>query len=182
MLHRKTWAVSMVVVVLAAILSGCMAATETTAASCDVNISVDEALAAQDAGMAGMLTGNVEWTNDQASSFLTVLLQQNVGPNFPVQSIALCFQPDGKILARVDLGEGVLLGGNTLEAVGSIGVEDQHLVINLEEALANGMAVDPSMLAPLNDQINATLADPSLGTILDIETGDGTLNISAGGM
>jgi hypothetical protein len=154
----------------------------TAAADCAPTISVDEALVAQNAGMAGIMTGNVEWTNDQASSFLTVLLQQNVGPNFPIKQFAVCFEPEGRILARVDLGEGVLLGGSTLEAVGSIQVQDQHLMINLEEALANGISVDPAALAPLNDQINAALADPSLGTIVTVETGDGTLSLGMGGM
>lgn len=182
MFHRKTWAVTLVVVVLLATLSGCMAGTSTSAADCEVNISIDEAMNAQNAGMAGMMTGSVEWTNDQMSSFLTELLRQNVGPNFPIQQFAICFKPGGMIMARVDLGEGVLKGAATLEAVGSITVENQHLMINLTEASANGFMVNEAALAPLNAQLNAALADPSMGVIVDIETGDGTLMINMGGM
>jgi hypothetical protein len=99
MLHRKTWAVSLVVVLLMATLAGCMAGTSTSAAGCDATVSIDEALNAQNVGMAGMMTGSVELTDDQASSFLTEILRQNVGPNFPIQQIAICFQPDGVIMA-----------------------------------------------------------------------------------
>jgi hypothetical protein len=42
--------------------------------------------------------------------------------------------------------------------------------------------VGEAALAPLNAQINAALADPAMGTVVDIETGDGTLSISIGGM
>jgi hypothetical protein len=165
-----------------ATLAGCGAGASTSAADCAPTISIEEALAAQNAGMAGVMTGSVEWTNDQASSFLTEILRQNVGPNFPVQQIAICFQPGGQILARVDLGEGVLKGADTLEAVGSITVADQHLSINLAEASASGFMVGEAALAPLNAQLNAALADPAMGTVVDIETGDGTLSISIGGM
>ncbi|RIK39762.1 MAG: hypothetical protein DCC55_17060 [Chloroflexi bacterium] len=182
MLHRKTWALSLVLVLLLVVLAGCGMGTSTAAATCNAVVSVDEALAAQDAGMAGLMTGNVSWTNDQMSSFLTVLLQQNTGPNFPIEQIATCFEPGGKILARIDLGEGVLLGSNTIEAVGSINVQDGHLVVDLDEAAANGFMVAGPVLDAISAQINAALADPSMATIIDVSTDDGSISLGMGGM
>jgi hypothetical protein len=156
--------------------------TSTAAAACNAAVSVDEALAAQDVGMAGLMTGNVSWTNDQMSSFLTVLLQQNTGPNFPIQEIATCFEPGGTILARINLGEGVLLGANTIEAVGSINVQNGHLVVDLNEASANGFTVAGPILDAISSQINAALADPSMATIIDVSTSDGSINLGMGGM
>lgn len=182
MLHRKTWALSLVLVLLLAVLAGCGMGTSTAAAACNVAVSVDEALAAQDAGMAGLMTGNVSWTNDQMSSFLTVLLQQNTGPNFPIKEIATCFEPGGKILARIDLGEGVLKGSNTIEAVGSINVKGGHLVVELDEASANGYTVSGPILQSISAQINAALADPSMATIINVSTGNGSINLGMGGM
>lgn len=179
MLHRKIWALSLVFVLL---LAGCGMGTSTMASSCDVNVSVDEALAAQDAGMAGMLTGNVEWTNDQMSSFLTVLLQQNTGANFPIQEIATCFEPNGKILLRIGLLSDVLLGADTIEAVGSINVANGHIVVDLDEASANGFTVSGPMLDGIAAQINAALADPSMGTIINIGTDSGKIMLGMGGM
>jgi hypothetical protein len=182
MLHRKTWALSFVLVLLLASLAGCTTGASTAAAACDATVSVDDALAAQDAGMAGLMTGSVQWTDAQMSSFLSVLLDQNTGPNFPIEQIATCFEPDGKILLRIDLGEGVLLGGNTIEAVGSVMTEGGQLQIDLDEASANGFAVSGPILDSISAQINATLADPSMGTIVDVSTDDGSIMLSMGGM
>jgi hypothetical protein len=182
MLHRKTWALSLVLVLLLVVLAGCGMGTSTAAAACNAAVSIDEALAAQDAGMAGLMTGNVSWTNDQMSSFLTVLLQQNTGPNFPVREIVTCFEPGGKILARIDLGDGVLRGANTIEAVGSINVRGGNLVVDLDEASANGFTVDSAILDAISAQINAALADPTMATIINVVTGDGTISLGMGGM
>lgn len=179
MLHRKIWALSLVFVLL---LAGCGMGTGTMAANCNVAVSVDEALAAQDAGVAGMLTGSVEWTNDQMSSFLTVLLRQNTGANFPIQEIATCFEPGGTILLRIGLLDNVLLGADTIEAVGSINVAGGHIVIDLDEASANGFTVSGPLLDGITEQINAALADPSMGTIIDIGTDSGKIMLGMGGM
>jgi hypothetical protein len=147
-----------------------------------ITISVDEALAAQDAGMAGLLVGSAEWTESQFSSFLTVLMQQNTGPNFPVKEVHTYFEPDGKIFLRIALGEGVLLGGSVIEAVGSIAIQDMHVMINLAEATANGMTISGPMLDAVSAQINGALADPRLGTIVNVTTDTGKVMISMGGM
>jgi hypothetical protein len=182
MLHRKTWALSLVLVLLMASLAGCGMGTSTTAASCDASVNIDDALAAQDAGMAGMMAGNLELTNDQLSSFLTVLLQQNTGSNFPIKEIATCFQPGGKVLLRIGLADDVLKGANTIEAVGSVSTDGGHVAINLDEASANGFTVSGPILQAISAQVNAALADPSMGTILNVATGDGTVKLSMGGM
>jgi hypothetical protein len=147
----------------------------------EITISVDEALAAQDAGMAGLLAGSLALTESQFSSFLTILLQQNTGPNFPVESVMAWFEPNNQIFLRATLREGVLLGGDTLDLVGSIMVENQHVAVDLQEATANGMSISGPMLDMVDAQINGALADPSMGVILDVSTDSGTLNLGMGG-
>lgn len=82
MLNRKTVKLALMLVLLVSSLSACAAGSAVNPPSRDVTVSVDEALAAQNAGMAGMMGGKVDWTESQFSSFLTVLLQQNTGPIF----------------------------------------------------------------------------------------------------
>jgi hypothetical protein len=182
MLHRKTWALSIVLVLLMASLAGCGMGTSTMAAGCDAVVNIDDALAAQDAGMAGLMAGNLELSNDQLSSFLTVLLQQNTGANFPIQEIATCFEPGGKVLVRIGLLDDVLLGADTIEAVGSVSTEGGHVAIDLDEASANGFTVSGPILDAISAQVNAALADPSMGTIISVDTGDGTISLGMGGM
>ena len=181
MLHRKTWALSLVLVLLVASLAGCaVGGSQAAWPDREVTISVDDALSAQDAGMAGLMAGNVEWTENQFSSFLTVLLQQNVGSNFPIQEIETYFEPEGQIFIRINLLDDVLLGSDTIEAVGSVTVADQHIAIDLDEASANGFTVSGPILDAITSQINAALADPSMGTAVDVSTGEGTLTVSVG--
>jgi hypothetical protein len=183
MLHRKTWALSLVLVLLMASLTGCMMGGSQMAwPDRELTINIDEALAAQDAGMMGMMSGSVEWTESQFSSFLTTLLQQNTGPNFPIKEIQTYFEPGGKIYARINLGEGVLLGGDTIDAVGSVNVVGGHVVVDLDEASANGFTVAGPVLDALSAQINAQLADPSMGTIVTVSTDTGKIMLGMGGM
>src|SRR5438477_260891 len=111
MLNRKTVTLALVLVLLVSSLSACAAGSTVNPPSRDVTISVDDALAAQNAGMAGVMGGKVEWTESQFSSFLTVLLQQNTGPNTPIKSIKAWFEPNNQIFLRAELKDGVLLGG-----------------------------------------------------------------------
>jgi hypothetical protein len=148
----------------------------------EITISVDEALAAQDAGMAGLMAGSLALTESQFSSFLTVLLQQNTGPNVPVDSVMAWFEPDNQIFLRVTLKEGVLLGGDTVDLVGSIMVEDQHVAVDLQEAAANGVSISGPLLDAVDAQINGALAGPNMGVIVDVSTDSGTLMLGMGGM
>ena len=182
MLHRKTWALSLVLVLLAASLTGCMAGEGQVAwPDREQTINIDDALAAQNAGMAGMMTGKVELTEAQLSSFLTTLLQQNTGPNFPIKDIMVFIEPNGKLYARVNLGEGVLLGGDTIDAVGSISTEGGVVSIDLDEASANGFTVPSSVLDGINAQINAGIAQSGLRSVVNLSTDTGTLTLDMGG-
>lgn len=183
MFQRKLWALLFVLVLLMASLSGCMMGGSQMAwPDREITISVDDALAAQDAGMAGLMTGSVELTEGQLSSFLTTLLRQNTGSNFPIQEIQVYVEPEGKIYLRIQLLSAVLLGSDTIDAVGSVNVDGGHVVVGLDEAAANGYSVSGPILQGLADQINAALADPAMGTIITVTTDTGTLMLGMGGM
>lgn len=176
-MNRKLLVLSFVLVLLAASLSGCAMGATMAPPARDITVSVDEALTAQDAGIAGLVAGQVEWTESEFSSFLSVLLEQNSGPNQPIAGIHAWFEPDNQIYLRVALKEGVLLGGNTLDLVGKVMVANQHLSVDVQEASANGYSVSGAMLAPVNAYINNALADPSMGVAVDVSTGQGTISI-----
>jgi hypothetical protein len=177
MLNRKTVALALVLVLLVSILSGCAAGSAANPPARDITISVDDALAAQEAGMGGLMAGKVEWTESQFSSFLTVLLQQNTGPNMPIKSIKAWFEPDNKIFLRVELNDGVLLGGNTIDLAGAVAVADHHLTVNLTDAAANGMSVSGAPVDMVSSWINHFLADPNLGVAVDVKTDQGKLTL-----
>jgi len=140
-----------------------------------VTISVDDALAAQNAAMGGLTQGKVELTEGQFSSFLTTLLQQNTGKNMPIKSIKAWFDPDNKIFLRVELNDGVLLGGNTIDLAGTVAVQDHHLMVNLSDAAANGMSVSGAPVDMVSAWINHFLADPNFGVAVDVKTDTGKL-------
>ncbi len=178
MLNRKTVTLALVLVLLVSSLSACAAGAAVTPPARDITISVDDALAAQNAGMAGLMAGKVEWTEAQFSSFLSVLLQQNTGPNTPIKSIKAWFDAGNKIFLQVELNDGVLLGGNTIDLAGTIAVQDHHLAVTLSDASANGMSVSGAPLDAVNAWINHILADPNLGVAVDVTTDEGKLTIS----
>lgn len=181
MFHRKTWALSLVLVLLAAALSGCAMGSQTAWPDRELTISVDEALAAQDAAIAGMMGGAAELTESQVSSFLSTLLQQNSGANTPVDSIQAWFEPDNQVYLRVQLKDGVMLGGSTLDLVGKVMVQDQHVMVDIQEAGANGYSVAGDVVAPVSAWINHFLSDPNMGTIVNVSTGSGTITVGIGG-
>ncbi|MEZ4860671.1 MAG: hypothetical protein R3C14_05165 [Caldilineaceae bacterium] len=179
--NRKMWALSLALVLVLASLSACTMG-DAMGNSCSPTISVENALAAQNAGMAGLAMGKVEWNEDQLSSFLTVLLQQNTGSNFPVEAINACVESGNNIALHVQLKDDVLLGSNMISLGGSIGVNNGSVAVDLTEASANGFAVSGAMLAPINAQINAALAGAVSGLPVNVETTDDMLTISMGGM
>lgn len=179
MLNRRTWLVAFVAVLLVALLGGC-AAGDVPAPAREVPISIDAALEGQNAGVGGLMSGSVTWTESQFSSFLTELLKQNTGPNQPVDSIVAWFDPDNKVHLRMALKDGVLLGGNNLDVAGTVGVKDGHVVLNVAEAGANGMMISGPLMDYLSSYINAVLADPSMGVAANVATGDGTITVSLG--
>jgi len=175
------WALSLVLVLITAMLSACSMG-EGTANTCEPEISTDLALEAQNAGMAGLAAGKVEWNESHLSSFLTVLLQQNTGSNFPVDEIDACVEPGGNIALHVQLKDDVLLGGDSLSVAGTIGVTDGKVTVDLTEVSGNGFVGSSALLAPINAQVNAALAGAVSGLPVSVETTDDTLTISMGGM
>lgn len=179
--NRKMWALSLVLVLVMASLSAC-AAGEASANMCEPEISTELALEAQNAGMAGMAAGSVTWNESHLSSFLTVLLQQNTGSNFPVEAIHACLEEGGNIALHVQLTDDVLLGSDMLSLAGTIGVADGAVSVDLTEASANGFVVSSAVLAPINAQVNAALAGAVAGLPVSVETTADDLTISLGGM
>ena len=76
-------------------------------------------------------------------------------------------------MVRVALDDGVMPFGNSLDLAGSIGVMDNHVMVDLDAASAGSMGVNPALLDMVSAQINAALADPSLGVAAEVDTGDG---------
>jgi hypothetical protein len=179
MFIRRTWVVAVVALLLMASLAGC-AAGDVAAPAREVPISIDEALAGQGAGLAGLMSGSVTWTEGQFSSFLTELLRQNTGPNQPVDSIVAWFSPDNQIHLRIALKDGVLLGGKNIDVAGTIGVQDGKVVVNVAEAGANGAMISGPFMEFISAYINNTLASPSFGVAANVATGDGTITVGLG--
>jgi hypothetical protein len=176
MQFRKFWTILAVVMLVMTALTGCAAGSQSAWPDREVTIDLDTALAAQEIGMGGLATGSVEWTESEFSSFLTFLLRQNVGENFPIDNITTYFEPDNRIFIRVNLMDGVMLGGDTIDLVGSVGVEDMHLMVDIEEAGANGVSIAGDFLQPISDQINGALAG-QMGVAVDVATEEGMIMV-----
>lgn len=182
MLNRRNWVVLIVSLLLVASLAGCTAAG-VQVPDRPIAVDVDTALAAQ-GKLGNLMMGGVEWNEAEFSSLLSVLLEQNGGENNPVDGVNVWFEPDNKVVIRVNLVEGVLPAnfGNTLDLAGTVGVENNHVVVTLDQAGVGNMSVSGAVLDPISAQINAALADPSMGVAADVQTGEGTINVSLGGM
>lgn len=176
---RKLGLVLMVVLMLA--LAGC-SASQMAWPDREVSVDLDTALAAQDMGMAAMLTGSVTWTESDFSSFLTYLMRQNTGANFPVDTVQTWFEADNQIFIRVTLKDDVLKGFNTLDLAGKIMVQDKAVQVAISEAAAGGVAVGGPILDMIGAQINKALSDPSMGVLVDVATDSGSITLSLGGM
>jgi hypothetical protein len=61
-------------------------------------------------------------------------------------------------------------------------VVDGKVQLNLTEAGANGMMISGDWMTFVSDYINSYLASPAFGVAADVETGDGSITISLGGM
>jgi hypothetical protein len=171
----------MAVLVLAAVVTACTAGQGVMTPDRDVTISNEQALAAQNLAMSGLMAGNVTWDEAQFSSLLTELLRANTGEAMPVESITAWFEP-GTIYLQVDVKEGVLppAFGTTLAVAGSVDVADGKLALDLTEASAGNYRVEGAALAPINAQINGALANLALGTPVSVETAEGSLTIALG--
>lgn len=158
-----------VMAVFMAVLSACAPGTPTMAEH-DVEISIDEALAGQNAVMAGAMTGNIALSETQASSLLTELLKQNQLNKLEIADISSSMDGDMSMIT-VDLAspiagvDSVTVGGTIMSSGGVVSVD-------LDQAQAGGMGVDPALLDLISAQINGALAGMPMGLP------DGALGIS----
>lgn len=178
MLNRRNWVVSIIALLVVLSVAACTAAP-VQVPDRDIKVDVDTALAAQNKA-AGLMAGKVNWTESEFSSLLSVLLQQNGGTNNPIDGVKVWFSPDNKVVIQVDLKDGVIPNVNTLDASGTVGVENNHVKVNLDAVGAGNVSVSGAALAPLNAQINAALADPSLGVAANVATDTGTITVGLG--
>lgn len=176
--HKKliAWAA---IAVIAFSLSACAFGSGLAIPDREVPISLESALEAQDMGMMGLLMGNVEWTEGQFSSLLTELIAQNAGDDSPIENVTAWFEPDQMFL-RLVVAEGILPPefGNSVELAGSIELVGDVIVLDVNQAAAAGFVVSGEVLEPINEQINAALADFPLGIGGEISMSSGSVSIT----
>jgi hypothetical protein len=179
MLNRRILVVALVALLLMSSLAGC-AMGDVAAPEREVPISVDAALEGQNAGLMGLMSGEVTWSEAQLSSFLTELLKQNTGANQPVDAITVWLMPDNQVHIRVALKDGVLLGGSNIDLSGTVAIENGQVVVNVTEAGANGMMVSGPLTALVSSYINGALA--GIGVAADVATDEGSITLALEGM
>ena len=180
MLNRRNWVVSFFALLLVSSVAACTAAP-VAVPDREIAVDVTTAMDAQNKAMSLVTAGSVDWTEAEFSSLLSVLLEQNGGANNPVEDIIVWFEPNNQVVIRVALKEGVLPSGNSLDLAGTVAVENNHVVVDLQQAGAGNMSISGASLAPISAQINAALADPSLGVAVDVSTDTGTISVGLGG-
>jgi hypothetical protein len=171
--------VSIIALLLVASVAACTAAP-VAVPDRPIKVDVDTALAAQNKAM-GLMSGNVDWTESEFSSLLSVLLQQNGGENNPVDGVKVWFEPDNNVVIQVDLKDGVIPNVSTLDLAGTVGIKDNHVMVDLTGVGAGNMSITGAALAPISAQINAALADPSLGVAANVATDSGSISVGLGG-
>jgi len=127
----------------------------------DVDISIDEAIAGQNAVMAGAMSGSISLSESQASSLLTELLKQNNLNKVEIADISAAMDGDVNTIT-VNLASPV--GGiDSLGVAGTIMSSGGVVSVDLSQAWAGGMGVDPALLGVVSAQINASLAGMPMG-------------------
>lgn len=157
---RRNLLVIAATMLFAVVISGCMAGEPMMAGS-DVEISIDEALAGQDAVMQGAMAGSVSLSDSQASSLITELLKQNGLNKVEIAGISAGMDGDMNTIS-IDLASpvaGIDSLGFSASMVSSGGV----LSVDVDQAWAGGMGVDSAVLDMVSAQINANLAGMPLG-------------------
>lgn len=170
MLSRRNLAVSFVAVLLLALLAGCQSGT-IEVPDRDVATSMDAAMKAQEKGFEALLTGQVEWSEEEFTSLVNALLQQNL-PGAPVDEIKAWFTDTGMVL------QAKLADGTVLAAAGNVMVEDQRVKVDLSGASALGFTVSGELLTVVEEAINRALDDPAMGVAVGVSTDDGTLMVN----
>lgn len=170
MANRRSLLVIGVMALFVAVLSAC-APGSPTMADHEVEISIDEALAGQDAVMTGLPAGSVSLSESQASSLLTELLKQNQLNKVEIADISAEMDGDVNTIS-VNLASPV--GGiDSLGVAGTLSSADGVVSVELSQAWAGAMGVDPALLGLISAQINASLAGMPMGLP------DGPLGISS---
>lgn len=170
MANRRSLLVIGVMALFVAVLSAC-APGSPTMADHEVEISIDEALAGQDAVMTGLPTGSVSLSESQASSLLTELLKQNQLNKVEIADISAEMDGDVNTIS-VNLASPV--GGiDSLGVAGKLSSAGGVVSVELSQAWAGGMGVDPALLGLVSAQINGALAGMAMGLP------DGPLGISS---
>ncbi len=177
MFSRKNLLVTVILVLVVAVLAGCGSAAEAVQVpDREIMVNMDAAMAGQAKGMEGLMTGSVTWTEEEFSSFVTTLLQQNLGGMAPVEGVKAWFEGDNGLVLQVGLP-----GGMTADLAGKIEVNDaNHIQVDLEAASAMGLTAAGSILDVIEGAINRALADDSLGVALNVETAPGEITIGLG--
>ena len=170
MANRRSLLVIGVMVLFVAVLSAC-APGSPTMADHEVEISIDEALAGQDAVITGLPAGSVSLSESQASSLLTELLKQNQLNKVEIADISAEMDGDVNTIS-VNLASPV--GGiDSLGVAGKLSSAGGVVSVELSQAWAGGMGVDPALLGLVSAQINGALAGMAMGLP------DGPLGISS---
>jgi hypothetical protein len=160
MANLRSLLVTGVMVLFLAVLSACAPGTPTMAEH-EVEISIDEALAGQDAVMTGLPTGNVSLSESQASSLLTELLKQNQLNKVEIADISA--EMDGDV-NTITLNLASPVGGiDTLGVAGTLSSSGGVVSVELSQAWAGAMGVDPALLGLISAQINGALAGMAMG-------------------
>ncbi|MFN8439694.1 MAG: hypothetical protein U0175_02940 [Caldilineaceae bacterium] len=179
MLRKRNLGFTLVALLLMVTLVGCTASAVKMPTR-TISITQQDAIDGQNAAMSGLLSGKVEWTENQFSSLISGLLTSNSGPNMPVTAIHAWFEPNNEIYLRVVLKPHVLRAGETLDLAGKVNVENKHVVVNLQQAGMGNMSVSDLLLSTISGQINSVLAGANFGVAASVQTASGTLTVKLG--
>lgn len=177
MQFRRLGLVLVALLIVMASLAGCVAGSEVAVPDREIAVDLDTALVAQDMGMAGVMTGNVTWTEAEFSSFLTYLIQQNGAGAVPVDTVKVWFEPGNNVVIEATPSAGVPLAG-PVRLAGMIGVENNMVQVDVAEASVGNIAVAGPLLQVVSDAVNRALGDPSLGVAVDVATDTGAITLS----
>ena len=160
MANLKSLLVIGVMSIFLAVLSACAPGTPMMADH-EVEISIDEALAGQDAVMTGLPAGAVSLSESQASSLLTELLKQNQLNKVEIADISAAMDGDVNTIT-VNLASPV--GGiDSMGVAGKLSSAGGVVSVELSQAWAGAMGVDPALLGLVSAQINGDLAGMAMG-------------------